>query len=86
MLPQSFAINNVLWITKLRFLVYGRVIKSPPSFPLLPPDESDLFISPTLLSGVSASDSVMMEEVFGPLLPFVTVESMDQAIQFVRQR
>ena len=83
MLPQSFATNNVLWITKLRFLVYGRVIKSP--LPL-PPDESDLFISPTLLSGVSASDSVMMEEVFGPLLPFVTVESMDQAIQFVRQR
>jgi aldehyde dehydrogenase (NAD+) len=49
-------------------------------------DESDLFISPTLLSGVTASDGVMQEEVFGPLLPFVTVENMDQAIQFVRDR
>ena len=49
-------------------------------------DESSLFISPTLLSGVTASDSVMQEEIFGPLLPFVTVENMDQAIQFVKER
>ena len=49
-------------------------------------DESSLFISPTLLSGMTASDSVMKEEIFGPLLPFVTVENMDQAIQFVKER
>ena len=35
---------------------------------------------------MTASDGVMQEEVFGPLLPFVTVENMDQAIQFVRDR
>ena len=49
-------------------------------------DESSLFISLTLLSGVTVSDSVMQEEIFGPLLPFVTVESIDKAIEFVRER
>ena len=49
-------------------------------------DESSLYISPTLISGVNISDAVMLEEVFGPLLPFVTVDNMDQAIQYVRER
>ena len=39
-----------------------------------------------MLSGVSGTDSVMQEEIFGPILPIITVESMDQAIEFVRGR
>ena len=63
----------------------------PPTIPPPPslspsPDEKSRYISLTLLSGVSASDSVMQEEIFGPLLPFVTVENFDEAIEFIRAR
>jgi aldehyde dehydrogenase (NAD+) len=47
-------------------------------------DESDLFISPTLLQDVSPDSAVMQEEVFGPLLPVLTYTSLDEAVSFVR--
>lgn len=35
-------------------------------------DESDLFISPTLLDGITEDMNIMQEEIFGPLLPVLT--------------
>ena len=49
-------------------------------------DKSDLFISITMLSDVDPADPVMQEEIFGPLLPFVTVESADEAVDFINER
>ena len=49
-------------------------------------DESQLYISPTLITNVSGEDEVMKEEVFGPLLLFVTVENVDKAIEFMNDR
>jgi aldehyde dehydrogenase (NAD+) len=47
-------------------------------------NESELFISPTLLEDVSPESPVMQEEIFGPLLPVLTYKSMEEAIGFVR--
>ncbi len=41
---------------------------------------------PTLLLGVKDSMRVMTEEIFGPLLPVVPYETLDQAIDYVRAR
>lgn len=45
-----------------------------------------LQIAPTVLDGVEASDPVMQEEIFGPVLPVLTVASMDDACSFVKDR
>ena len=43
-----------------------------------------LRIAPTVLDGVTPEDSIMQEEIFGPILPVLTVDSLDEAIAFVR--
>ena len=50
------------------------------------PKEESLQIEPTILDYVMPYDSVMQEEIFGPVLPVVTVESMEEAKSFVRAR
>lgn len=44
------------------------------------------YIAPTVLTGVSADDPVMGEEIFGPVLPVIAVDSVDDAIDFVVRR
>ena len=51
--------------------------------------ESDLnarYIAPTILKGVRTDDAVMQEEIFGPILPVISVPSVDAAIAFVNDR
>ncbi len=43
-----------------------------------------LKIAPTVMDRVEASDPVMQEEIFGPVLPVLTVESMDEARRFIQ--
>ena len=43
-------------------------------------DEAALRIEPTVMDNISFSDNVMKEEIFGPLLPILTYDSLDRAI------
>lgn len=43
-------------------------------------DATDLFLAPTLLENVPADAPLMHEEIFGPILPIVPFESIDDAI------
>lgn len=49
-------------------------------------DEAALRIAPTVLDNVTEQDAVMQEEIFGPIMPFIEVESMDEAYDFIRRR
>jgi acyl-CoA reductase-like NAD-dependent aldehyde dehydrogenase len=49
-------------------------------------DRGDLFIEPTILDEVQTSDGVMQEEIFGPILPIITVRNVDEAIEFINER
>ncbi len=49
-------------------------------------DAQTLQIAPTVLRGVTAEDALMQEEIFGPLLPIITVSSMKEAYTFVKHR
>jgi aldehyde dehydrogenase (NAD+) len=49
-------------------------------------DPTTLRIEPTVIVDPSPTDPVMADEIFGPLLPVVPVESLDQAVQFVNSR
>ena len=49
-------------------------------------DRGDLYIAPTVLRDVTMSDKVMGEEIFGPLLPVLKVDSLDAAIARIAER
>jgi len=48
--------------------------------------QEDLFISPTVVTDVTANDSLMQEEIFGPILPIVTVRHVEEAVSFINSR
>ena len=49
-------------------------------------DKDDKFMSPTVVSGVSMEDALMKEEIFGPILPIVTCNSAEAAINIINSR
>lgn len=49
-------------------------------------DMKDLFIAPTLIDGISVEDPIMQGEIFGPILPIIEYEKLDDAIKFVNSR
>lgn len=46
----------------------------------------ELYIEPTLLIDVSPLSPVMQEEIFGPVLPVITFEEVEEAIRFITRR
>jgi gamma-glutamyl-gamma-aminobutyraldehyde dehydrogenase len=42
--------------------------------------EQDMFVEPTIVDGISASDTLFKEEVFGPILSVTTFNTLDEAI------
>lgn len=49
-------------------------------------DMASLRIAPAVMDQVTEDDAVMQEEIFGPILPVLTVGSMEEAIAFVNRR
>ncbi|XP_010437650.1 PREDICTED: aldehyde dehydrogenase family 3 member I1, chloroplastic-like [Camelina sativa] len=48
--------------------------------------EEKLKISPTIVVDVPEASSIMQEEIFGPLLPIVTVEKIEDGFQVIRSK
>ena len=49
-------------------------------------DAATRYIAPTVLAGVKPDAAIMQQEIFGPVLPVLTVGSVDEAIDFVNGR
>ena len=49
-------------------------------------DQQGLNLEPTVLSGVTPQMLLMKEEIFGPILPIVGVDHLEDALAFVRSR
>ncbi len=49
-------------------------------------DASMHYIAPTLLEVTDMNAKVMQEEIFGPILPLVTFDTMDEVVEFVTER
>ncbi|MBR5301858.1 MAG: aldehyde dehydrogenase [Clostridia bacterium] len=49
-------------------------------------DPESLHIQPTIMDGVTGDDAVMQEEIFGPVLPVIACDNIDEAIAFINQR
>ena len=48
--------------------------------------EKTLQIAPTVLDHITGESPVMQEEIFGPVLPVLTYETLEEAVSFVRER
>lgn len=49
-------------------------------------NRATLRIQPTILDHVTAEDAVMSEEIFGPVLPILTYDDLDEAVAFINSR
>jgi aldehyde dehydrogenase (NAD+) len=49
-------------------------------------DEDDLTVHPTMLTGVTPQMKILQEEIFAPILPVMTYDSIDQAVDYIDQR
>ena len=47
-------------------------------------DHHTLQIEPTIMDNVTFSDTVMQEEIFGPVLPILTYDSISEAVNNIR--
>lgn len=48
-------------------------------------DKESLRMEPTLITNLSESDALLQEEIFGPILPILTFESSEEAIQIIKK-
>ncbi|WP_427338396.1 aldehyde dehydrogenase [Caloranaerobacter sp. DY30410] len=46
-------------------------------------DEEKLYIAPTIIDNITWEDSIMQEEIFGPILPLLVFEELDEVIKTV---
>ena len=49
-------------------------------------NEQTRIIEPTLMQDVTFEDTIMQEEIFGPILPILTYDSIDEAIREIKKR
>jgi len=49
-------------------------------------DPGDLYLAPTILTDVPADAPVMQEEIFGPILPVIAFDTLDEALELLRPR
>lgn len=49
-------------------------------------DVEQRYAAPTLLTGVRPDMAIMAEEIFGPILPVLSYDSLDEAVDFIRAR
>ncbi|KXN84054.1 Aldehyde dehydrogenase, dimeric NADP-preferring [Leucoagaricus sp. SymC.cos] len=70
--PQAFKrVKGLLDNTKGKIVLGGET------------DEATKFIAPTIVRDVAVDDSLMSEEIFGPVLPIIPVKDVEEAIAYV---
>ena len=48
-------------------------------------DEKEKFIAPTIIDNISPDFLVMQEEIFGPILPVMTFNNIDETIEYINK-
>ena len=49
-------------------------------------DEKDLYIAPTVISGITPENRIMNEEIFGPILPVMTFNERETVIDYINSQ
>jgi len=79
---EEFAriINTKQFDTLINYFNDGEVVLGGVS------NRDERYIAPTILKNVSPDAPVMQNEIFGPILPILPFNNMDEALHFVQQR
>jgi aldehyde dehydrogenase (NAD+) len=72
-------INEKRFDTLVRYLSDGKIVLGGTH------DRATRYIAPTLLTEVSPGSPLMQEEIFGPLLPVFTWQTMEDALAIIRR-
>ncbi|MDQ2718937.1 MAG: aldehyde dehydrogenase [Bacteroidota bacterium] len=72
-------INQKRFHTLISFLSEGKIFYGGKY------NEASLYIEPTILDNITLGDAIMKEEIFGPILPVLSFETIDEAIVIVQQ-
>jgi aldehyde dehydrogenase (NAD+) len=48
-------------------------------------NEEDLYVEPSILSGIKADSSILHEEIFGPILPIFEYENTNEITEFINK-
>ncbi|MCO5247654.1 MAG: aldehyde dehydrogenase [Chitinophagales bacterium] len=48
-------------------------------------NKEDRYIAPTFMEDISLNDKVMQQEIFGPILPIIEYDKLDDAIAYIKQ-
>jgi acyl-CoA reductase-like NAD-dependent aldehyde dehydrogenase len=73
-------VNAVHFARLSALLKQGRIVIGGKS------DEKDRYIAPTVLTDLPADAAVLQDEIFGPILPVVGYQELDEALAFIRSR
>lgn len=79
--PDYGRIINDRHFSRLRaLLAHGNILHGGQT------DAADRYIAPTLIDRPALDSPLMQEEIFGPLLPIIPYDTLDEAIRFVNAR
>lgn len=76
----SRIINEKHFDRLMQYLKNGKIIYGGKT------DKSDLYIEPTLIEDVEPDFKILQDEIFGPILPIMEYENIENVIQFVKSR
>jgi aldehyde dehydrogenase (NAD+) len=72
-------INERQWQRLVAYFGDGKIVYGGKS------DASKLYIEPTILTDVSVESKIMQDEIFGPILPVLTYDSNEEALDIIRR-
>jgi len=72
-------INEKQWQRLVNYFSDGKIVYGGKS------NAATLFIEPTLLTDVAVDSKVMTDEIFGPILPILTYDSKEEALDIIRR-
>lgn len=70
-------INNDRFVKLSKFIAAGDVICGGET------DRHERYIAPTIIDNVSPDDPVMKQEIFGPVLPVIMYNNLDEAVSYI---
>jgi len=76
--PEYPRIINEKHFNRLKALIDGEEVAAGGDF-----NEETLQISPTILDNVNFDSAVMQEEIFGPILPIIEYDDIEQVISYI---
>jgi aldehyde dehydrogenase (NAD+) len=72
-------INDRQWLRLTSYLGDGEIVYGGKS------NRENLFIEPTIMTGVHPDAKIMQEEIFGPILPILTYASNEEALAIINK-